>query len=230
MAKDTVGYLGAELGYRFFSDVVERSRDARAIHDRLVDEGLQPQPERSQLFTIFSRDSLKSVAISITPFVSEDLRYEAGLSLSEGGHAQAVIVEIVDKVRLGGFRHLAISDGEVVMSEHRLEELRNGDEYATDEGIRAVAERVGKIKAPGPLVEIEARQARSLASVAYNGLLADDFAATVHDEREIAALRAHTSLVAEIGLFVLFRTEGSSCCSCSCSCWGSSSCSTSSVG
>lgn len=230
MATNTVDYLGTELGYRFFSEVLERSSDARAIHDRLVEEGLQAQPERSHLFNVFSPDSLKSVAISITPFVSEDLRYEAGLSVSEGGHAQAVIVDVIDKVKLTGFRHLAVSNGEVLMSEHRLEDLRNGRKGATDDEIREVAERVGKIRAAGPLVEIEARQVRSLASVAYNGLLSDHFASTVHDEGEITALRANTAIVAEIGLFVLFRTEGSACCSCSCSCWGSSSCSCSSVG
>jgi len=232
MATDTVAHLGVELGYRFFSSVLEESKEAQAIHAHLVEVGLDPQPERSHLFNVFSPDSLKSVAIAITPFVSEDLEREAGMSVSQGGHAQAVIVEMSNRINISAFTHIAVSDGEVVTSRHSVKELARGRPSASvaDDHVRAFAEKVGKVKAAAPLVEIEARQTRSLASVAYNSLLGDSFSETVHDEREISALRANTNIVAQIGLFVLFRTEGSACCSCSCSCWGSSSCSTSSVG
>jgi hypothetical protein len=232
MAVDTVQYLGVDLGYRFFAETLGTSDEARAIHDTMVEAGLTPQPERSQLFNVFSRDSLKSVAISITPFSSDDLSREGGLSVSQGGHAQGVIVDLEDRVHISRFTHIAVTKGKVVSSEHDVTELRKETrrEAAEDDRIKAFAERAGKIKVAGPLVEIDARQVRSLGGISFNSLLGDRFSSSVHDEQQIAALRAETNVVAQIGLFVLFRTQGSACCSCSCSCWGSSSCSTSSVG
>jgi hypothetical protein len=195
----------------------------------MVDTGLEAQPERSHLFNIFSPDSLTSVAVSITPFSSRDLCTEGGLSVSAGGHAQAVIVELEDGVKITGFTHFSVVDGEVVSSHHGIEELEHDRRQGTStEHIRRLAESVGKVKAAGPLIEIDARQVRSLASISYNSLLGDDFSRSVHDADEITTLRGNTSLINEIGLFVLFRVSGSSCCSCSCSCWGSSSCSSSS--
>ena len=232
MATDTVQHLGCELGHRFFVKTLENSREAQALHDQMVKEGLEAQPERSHLFNVFSPDSLRSVAVSITPFSSKDLYREGGLSVSEGGHAQGVIVEVADRVTITGFAHYSVVDGEVVSSKHDIAELREGcpPDVVPDEHIRGIAEAVGKVKAATPLIEIEARQVRSLSSISYNSLLGDDFSRSVHDEAEITALRGNTSIVNEIGLFVLFRVSGSSCCSCSCSCWGSSSCSSSAVG
>uniref|UniRef100_UPI002C0B298C hypothetical protein n=1 Tax=Amaricoccus sp. TaxID=1872485 RepID=UPI002C0B298C len=103
------------------------------------------------------------------------------------------------------------------------------DMVGGDRHIQAIAERVGKVKSARPLIEIEPAQVRSMASVSYNRLLGDDFSRSVHSGKEIEELQSNTSIVSEIGLFVLFRTDGSSCCSCSCSCWGSSSCSSSYV-
>lgn len=232
MIIDTVNYLGADYGYRFFRRVLDRSDDARAVSAEMERQGLEAQPERTQVFSTFSPDSLQSIAISVTPYTSRDFTREGGLSLSEGGHAQGVVVDISDRTALTGFTHIAIREGEVVTSSHDIRELLEDrpDEPGVDEFIRIHAEQAGKIRADRPLVEIEARQVRSLAAISYNSLLSDDFAGTVHNEDEITMLRGNTSLVADIGMFVLFRTSGSACCSCSCSCWGSSSCSCSYVG
>jgi len=108
-----------------------------------------------------------------------------------------------------------------------LAEAARSTAQLSDASIKAFAEKVGKVKAARPLVEMNVQQVRSLATISYNALLGDQFAREVHSANDITALRGMSSVVAEIALFVLFRTEGSSCCSCSCSCWGSSSCSSS---
>jgi hypothetical protein len=227
---DTVQHLGVEQGQRFFSQALETSSEARAISEAMVEQGLRAQFDRTHVFSVFSPDSLKSVAISITPFNSKDGSSEGGLSVSEGGHAQGVIVHL-DGVEITSFMHIAVSEGQVVTSEHSVEELTLPEgrvgRQAPEAHIRQFAERIGKIAAARPLVEIDVQQVRSLASIAYSSLLGDSFSKAIHTADEITALRGQNDLVSEIGLFVLFRTSGSSCCSCSCSCWGSSSCSTS---
>jgi hypothetical protein len=231
MSIETIQHLGAEFGQRFFDKALSGSSEAKAIYKEMGKHGLTPQPERSHIFNLFSPVSLKSISISITPFSSKDLSFEGGLSISEGGHAQGVIVEMRNRTEIVGFTHIAVTRGKVVTSKHQSKELLRGRTMVEDgDRIKAIAERVGKVKAAKPLVEIEAHQVRSLASVAYNALLSDRFSATVHSESEITTLRSQTDLVAQIGLFALFRTSGSACCSCSCSCWGSSSCSCSFVG
>jgi hypothetical protein len=232
MSPDTVQHLGTEFGHSFFHKALEASSEAKAIYHEMVECGLEPQPERSHVFNIFSPKSLQSVPISITPFSNKDVSREGGMSVSSGGHAQAVIVDLVDRTTIVGFTHFAVADGKVVTSKHDIKELsyREGKGDLDERHIKAFAEQVGKVKAKGKLIEIEAHQVRSLASVAYNSLLGDSFSQTVHDDKEITALRGSNSIVSEIALFVLFRTSGSSCCSCSCSCWGSSSCSSSYVG
>ena len=229
MPVETVQHVGVEFGQRFFTKALDISSEAKAIYREMVKHGLEPQPERSHVFNVFSRESLQSVSISITTFVSKDLSLEGGLSVSEGGHAQAVIVEMKGRPEIVGFTHIALTRGKVVTSKQNIKEFLRGRAVAElgDRRIKAIAEKVGKVKTAKPLVEIEAHQVRSLASVAYNSLLGDEFSRTVHDDGEITALRGNTNIVAAIGLFVLFRTSGSSCCSCSCSCWGScsSSCS-----
>jgi hypothetical protein len=231
MDVDTVQHLGVEDGERFLARQLETSSEAKAICAAMTERGLRPQFERTHVFSVFSPESLASVAIAITPFNSRDGSLEGGLSVSEGGHAQGVIVSIEENVRLRSFTHFAVAQGKVVTSEHSVEALVEGRDSCQppDEHIRRLAEDAGKITAAGPLIEIEARQVRSMASVAYNNLLGDSFSRAVHTEEEITQLRTQSEIVAEIGLFVLFRTSGSACCSCSCSCWGSSSCSTSST-
>jgi len=228
---DTVQHLGVEFGQRFFTQALDISSEAKAISKEMEEHGLDPQPERTHIFNVFSPQSLQSVPISITPFVSKDLSFEGGLSVSSGGHAQGVIVEMKNRTEIVGFTHIAVTGGHLVTSKHTIGELTQGREAGrvSDSRIKAFAEKVGKVQAATPLIEIEAHQVRSLASVAYNTLLGDQFSRTVHNDAEITTLRGNTNLVAEIGLFVLFRTSGSACCSCSCSCWGSSSCSSSAV-
>jgi len=224
----TVHHLGVEHGYQFFNTALERSSEAKAIYREMVGYGLEPQPERTHLFNLYSPESVQSLAISITPFSSPELTHEGGLSISQGGHAQGVIVELENKTEIVGFIHLAVRRGKVSASRHDVRGLAAAKSHTNPERrIQALARRAGKVKTARPLVEVEAEQVRSLASIAYNSLISDQFSQTVYDESEIKALRGNTSLVSEIGLFVLFRTSGSSCCSCSCSCWGSSSCSSS---
>lgn len=233
MTSDTVCHLGAEKGERFLVKVLDESTEAQLIYKAMTAQGLEPQPERTHLFSLYSSDSMKSIAVSITPLATGDLSREGGLSISQGGHAQGVVVDMSEGREIVGFTHFAVSGEEVLESHHDVKELRPDREEIrgdTTAFVREVAERVGKIKTAHPLVEIETRQVRSLAAVSYNSLLGDDFSQTVHGRDDIMALRRNTSVVAEIGLFVLFRTQGSACCSCSCSCWGSSSCSCSYVG
>ena len=226
----TTHYLGADLGAKFFYSVTELSDEARLLSKGMAKYNLRAQPDRSQLFSVYSPDSKAAIAISITPFSGEDRSVEGGLSVSEGGHAQAVIVRLKGTV-ITGFIHLTAANGELLESEHGIDELRGSrdqvDMVIRDRHIQAIAERVGKVKSARPLIEIEPAQVRSMASVSYNRLLGDDFSRSVHSGKEIEELQSNTSIVSEIGLFVLFRTDGSSCCSCSCSCWGSSSCSSS---
>lgn len=226
----TTHHLGADLGSKFFYNVMELSDEAKLLMKGLGKHKLRAQPERSQLFSVYSSDSKAALAISITPCSGEDRSVEGGLSVSQGGHAQAVIVKLKGTV-ITGFIHLTAANGELQTSEHEIDELRGGkDDFETavrDRQIEAIAEKVGKVKATRKLIEIEPAQVRAMASVSYNRLLGDDFSRSVHSGKEIEALQRNTNIVSEIGLFVLFRTDGSACCSCSCSCWGSSSCSSS---
>jgi hypothetical protein len=226
VATNPVYHLGVEYGHRFFAKVYEASEEAKLISGEMAKHGLQAQSERTHVFTLFSQESLKPLAISITPYSSKDLSHEGGLSISDGGHAQGVIVDM-EKNKIVGFTHLAVTGGKLVSSKHSISELTAGGHAGdiSEARIKSFAEKVGKVKAAKPLIEIDARQVRSLASISYNGLLGDHFSAQVHKPEDIHELRGMSNVVAEIALFVLFRTEGSACCSCSCSCWGSSSCS-----
>lgn len=223
---DTVQHLGVEFGDRFYAAAFAGSEEARAIAGQMTEHGLQPQPERTHVFNVFSPDSLKSVAVSITPFTGKKLVQEGGLSISEGGHAQGVTVDLKGE-EIVGFTHYAVTGGRVVSTHHTIAELAGGLPPASlsDQHIQAFAERIGRVRAARPLIEIQPRQVRMLANVSFNELVADDSSRAVHSAAEISALRGQTNIVAEIALFVLFRTQGSACCSCSCSCWGCSSCS-----
>lgn len=230
MATNTVNHLGVEFGQHFYAKAFEASSEAKLIAQEMEKQGLNAQPDRSHLFTLFSQDSLKSLAVSITPYSSKDLSHEGGLSLSEGGHAQGVIVEMKQH-EIVAFTHLAVTGGKLVSSKHTVAELRGqagpSAVQVTEAHIKAFAEKIGKVKTAKPLVEVDTRQVRSLASISYSALLGDSFSHTVHSNADIQQLRGSADVVAQIALFVLFRTEGSACCSCSCSCWGSSSCSSS---
>lgn len=109
MDTNTVQHLGIEYGQRFFAGELETASEAQAVSAAMVEQGLRPQFERTHVFNVFSPDSLKSVAISITPFNSKDGRREGGLSVSQGGHAQAVIVSI-EGVELRSFTHIAVAE------------------------------------------------------------------------------------------------------------------------
>jgi len=226
---ETVHHLGTANGQRFFAKAFTASEEAKAISAEMLTAGLKPQSERSHLFNVFSPDDLKGLGVSITPYSSDDLTHEGGLSISQGGHAQGVIVEMKGP-KIVAFTHLAAPGGHLVTSHHSVDELNAGrTSDASVEHIKNFAERIGKVRAAKPLIEIQPTQAQTLGTVSYNALLGDQFAKTVHSAAEINALRGNSHLVGEIALFVLFRTQGSSCCSCSCSCWGSSSCSSSNL-
>src|SRR5271165_4441003 len=223
---DSVQSLGVEFGKRFIDKALALSNEGKLIAAALEEKGLTAQPERAHTFSIFSEKSLKSIAVGVMPFTSKDLKFEAGFSISEGGHAQAVIVEIKDRTEIVAFTHLAVAGGNLEsrrFDAHQLSAYTRPGLAAMEEQTKLLAERAGKITAATPLVEIDTRQVRSIAALTYNSLLGDSFSRSVHTEDEITKLRGSTDIVSEIGLFVLFRTSGSACCSCSCSCWGSSS-------
>lgn len=220
----TLTHLGVEYGMSFYESSLENSADGSIIHEALVERGLSPDSERSQLFSLYSPDSRKSIAVSVTPYNTEDQSMEAGLSISEGGHAQAVIVYLVNRIRIERFSTLAVNEeGQLVTAEFSTEALMNSK-------ARGLVEQFGRVRTARPLIEITRRQARSMGSLTFNSLLVDPKSRTVHNEDEIKALRANSQIIAEISQFVLMRTQGSACCSCSCSCWGSSSCSCSYAG
>ena len=223
MSFETVHHVGTAFCGSFYA-AAANSTEAQLISAEMVRLGLAAQPDRTHVFSLFSQQSQKSIAVSVTPFSSKDLGHEGGLSVSQGGHAQGVVVQLKGS-EVTGFTHLAVTGGKLVSSQHSVSDLKAAG--GSDSGIKAFAEKIGKIKTAHPLIEVDASQVRSLASIGFNGLLGDPFSHQVHSDKEIAQLRGQTNIVAEIALFVLFRTQGSACCSCSCSCWGSSSCSSS---
>ena len=217
---ESINQIGVEHGEAFFQAAMEASDEGRKIQGAMEKMGLRPQAERTQVFTVYSADSHKAIAISVTPFSSDDLSMEGGLSVSQGGHSQGVVVEMASKTRLVGFTHLAIADGEVRSERFDTKRLQSSR-------AKGLANEAGKIKTARPLVELTVREVASISSLSFNTLLNDSFARQVHSKSEIAALRGNTTIVSEISRFVLLRTSGSACCSCSTSCWGScsSSCS-----
>lgn len=220
LSVSTVTHHGPEHGFSFIEHVREQqSSEFMYLEKALLERDLIPQPERAHLFTLYSPDSHQALAVAIMPFSSKDFSIEAGLSTA-GGHSQAVIVHIQDRVEITGFETLAVVDGEVVTKEFDIAELKRM-------GSRRLAKEAGKVKAAQPLIEVTPYQAQAMATQAYHSLLNDNISRSVHPPEEIRALGANTGIVAEIAALVLFRTSGSACCSCSCSCWGSSSCSSS---
>lgn len=222
MAATSVNHLGVEYGYEFFEKTIELSEEGKAIQAAMENLGLMAQPERSHVFTVFSPDDLRAIAIAVTPFSSDDRKLEGSLSISEGGHAQGVVVEM-DGQKVVGFTHFAMEDGQLRSDQYRADQLMTTK-------ARTLASEAGKIKSARPLVELNVRHVVSISSVTFSSLLTDDFARSVYSQEEIKGLRSNARIVSEISRFVLLRTSGSSCCSCSTSCWGSCSSSSSYVG
>lgn len=219
---NSVNYLGVEYGEHFLKKAMEQSKEGQALEKSLNEMGLYAQSERSHVFNVFSPDDLRSIAICITPFSGEDRSREGGLSISEGGHSQAVVVEMRDN-KLVGFTHLALEGGSLRSEHFDAQQLLKV-------GAKRLSAEAGKVKSAKHLIELNARQTTSLSSVAFNSLLSDDFARSTYSSKEIAELRTNNRIVSEISRFVLLRTSGSACCSCSTSCWGSCSSSCSYVG
>jgi hypothetical protein len=220
----TVTHLGSEQGKTFAEKALERSKGGQAIAKKLAEEGLVLMHDRTNVFSVYSPDSVKAIAIGIIPCVPKDQKDHkraGGLSVSDGGFAKAVTVELGERSRLVSFSTYDVV-GETVKTEKfeasQLEKM----------GAKALAERAGKVPAGTHLVELTVRQVSSITDLAQNYLLHDKFSLSKHSKEEIKALEANRKIVNEIGQFVLLRTSGSACCSCSCSCWGSSSCSCSS--
>jgi hypothetical protein len=222
----TVIHLGPEPAFDFFEQSMETSEQARAILRAMEDygPGLQAMPDRSQVFMTYSPQSRKSIAISVTPVVDKEQRYEGELSVSQGeGHATGVIVHMENRTEITRFTTFFYDNGEV-----RIDEF---DRSRLDQvGVRRLAEDAGKIRASRSLVEITPRQVRTISNISFNTLVSDATSRTVHPPEEIAELRKNVGIISDISQFVLLRTSGSACCSCSCSCWGSSSCSCSYAG
>jgi len=61
----TAHYLGADLGSKFFYEVTELSDEAKLLSRAMSKYKLRAQPERSQLFSVYSPQSKAAIAISI---------------------------------------------------------------------------------------------------------------------------------------------------------------------
>src|SRR5271166_1112060 len=155
---ETIQHLGVEFGNRFYAAAFEGSDEAKLIAEQMTERGLSPQIERTHVFNVFSPDSLKSVAVSITPFSSKNLSHEGGLSLSEGGHAQGVIVDMKGE-EITGFTHYAVTGGRVVSSRHSVAELAGYQKSGSlpEQHVKSFAERIGKVRTAKPLIEITPR-------------------------------------------------------------------------
>jgi hypothetical protein len=219
---NTVNHLGVEFGHEFFDRSMEGSEEGRAIQEAMEGLGLYAQPERTHVFSVFSQVSNKAIAVCVTPFSGEDRSLEGGLSVSEGGHAQGVVVELKE-ARLVAFTHFALEGGSLRAERFEAEQLRKLN-------ARGLSREAGMVKSAQPLVELNLRQVVSMSSLTFSNLLTDDFAQSVYSKEEVRDLRANGPIVSDISRFILLRTSGSSCCSCSTSCWGSCSSSCSSVG
>jgi hypothetical protein len=153
------------------------------------------------------------------PFASEDLNKAGGLSVSQGGHAKGVIVQLKARTKMVEFHTLDVDRGKVRTRKYKVSQL-------VRQGAKGMAKKVAKIKSRKPLVELSVQQVRSIASLVYSGLMTDESARTVHSPDEAITLRANDQIVSEIGAFVLMCSAASpGGCSCSSSCWACSSCS-----
>jgi hypothetical protein len=216
---ETLAHIGVEFGMDFHQKAMTGSHEGEMVHDALVKMGLTPDVERTHLFSLYSPDSKRSIAISVTPYNTEKQTMEGGLSVSEGGHAQAVVVYLEKKTKITRFTTIAVNaEHKVVTADFSVNDLINLKPHG-------LVEKSGRVKTAKPLIEITNRQARSIGNLTFHNLLIDKKSQSVHNPEEIEALRANSNVVSEISQFVLMRTQGSACCSCSCSCWGSSSCS-----
>jgi hypothetical protein len=213
----TVNHLGVKHGRELADKAFAKSEDARAISKAMLDHGLTSTPERAHLFSLYSPESGVSLAISVIPFGRKDHKMAGGLSVSQGGFAKGVAVDIAEN-QVTGFTTFDAVKGKVVTSHHDAKAL-------TSRGAQALQEEAGKVVAGQHLIEITRPQVHSISQTAFNSLIHDDFAKKEYSQQEIRGLAANTKIISEISTFVLLRTSGSACCSCSCSCWGSSSCS-----
>jgi hypothetical protein len=215
----TICRVGCDYGMEYAETALATSEEARAIHKALQELGLRAMPERAHLANVYSPRSATAIAIGTIPYVTDDFSMHAGLSVSDRGHAKAVAVRMADRTELVGFTTFDVEDGEV-----RTEQLDVGT--LKEMGARELADELGVVPSPRPLVDLSIGQVRSLTGMVFHGFLDDESSRRVYSEQEIRALRGNAGIVDDIALLILFRSSSSpGGCSCSSSCWGCSSCS-----
>ena len=215
--RQSVNHLGVEMGMEFVERALERSEGGRAIHRALEESGLRAMPERSHLFTVFSPASAEALALGVLPFVADDLTAHGGLSISQGGYAKGVRVQMARRTSIVRFTAFDFIGGRVQAEEFDTRRLM-------EQGARRLAEASGRIRVEPPLAEFSIRQMRSMTDLTHGALLVDDASRNIYSAREIDALRANARIVSEIAIFArgkqggggIGSTSSSSCFGCTC--------------
>jgi hypothetical protein len=219
MNSGTVFQMDADDAVAFIEKQLEVSEAARALFQALQDDGLTPNVQRSQLFGIYSRESRKSLSVGILPFITEDLVAHGAISVSEGGFARAVIVNVEGRTNLTEFVSVDYYEGELLRQTFSKDDL-------TAEGVEAVAQRLGILNSPHPLVELSGRQVNLVAHLAFTTLHRDEFSRQVYGADDLLAISKQAPSVSDAAMVMMMSTGVSHTgCSCSSSCYGCSSCS-----
>jgi len=215
----TVNELDIELGMPFIERALETSDSARLLTEELQRDGLRPMAERSRVVNAYSPDSSSAVAIGFLPFVTDDLTRHAGLSVSQGGYATAVRVEMADRTTVARVSTLFVENGAVRDFDFDPEDLLR-------QGAGNLAAAAGQVRSDRPFVDLSVRQVRSISSYSHSALLHDEASMSIYGSEELTALRGNGALSVEIGTLALLQTMSSpGGCSCSSCCYGCSSCS-----
>lgn len=204
--QETIQQLGSEYTWGFFEEALERSNGAKAIWGELEARGFAPMREEGRLVSVYSPDSKQALAIGLIPFLSEDGKRSAGLSVSQGGFAKAVSVEAEGEAATR-FTTYDFFRGDLRVDDFDADRLVNlGTERFAAESKPRRAEK--------PLVELSVEQARSITQLVYGGPTAAEY--------------PNAKLAFEISALIQLQTVGSPgcsscstcgcCCSCCCSC------------
>ncbi|MDA0632082.1 hypothetical protein OUY22_01535 [Nonomuraea sp. MCN248] len=221
----TITELDIELGMPFIETALRDSTTAGILREELERLGMRAMPERARAVNIYSEENHAGFAVGILPFVSDDLAQHAGLSVSQGGFAVAVRVLMEDRTSIRAFSTLFVVDDEVVSTEYGAAEL-------LDQGAEALVTSAPDVGTRASLAEVSIRQVLSISDFAHASLLHDESSMNIYDSDEMATLRGHGRLAAEIASFARLQaraSHGGGSCSCSTSCHGCSSTSTSAI-
>ncbi|GAA3649617.1 hypothetical protein GCM10022224_010390 [Nonomuraea antimicrobica] len=222
----TITELDIEFGMPFIEHALRNSKAARILRRELEHLGMRAMPARSRAVNIYSEDDKAGFAVGILPFVSDDLSQHGGLSISQGGFALAVRVVMEDRTTIQAFSTMFVVEDGVVSSQYEASELM-------EQGAEALVRHAPDVGTDTPLAEVSVRQVLSISDFAHAAFLHDESSVSIYDSDEMAALRGHGGLAAEIASFARLQASaghsGGGSCSCSTSCHGCTSTSTSAI-